>query len=166
MLQLGDRVVYGVHGVCCIVDTEQRIVDRKKAEYYVLEPMDRPGSRFYVPMHNEAALSKLRQLITVQQLEDLFHSPDIHADIWIADENRRRQQFKSLIAAGDRASLICMVRCLSAHKNAQLSAGRKFHISDENFLKDAQKLLISEFSLVLNIPPSDVMAYIESKLSE
>ena len=166
MLQLGDRVVYGVHGVCCIVDTEQRIVDRKKAEYYVLEPLDHPGSRFYVPMHNQAALSKLRPLMTAQQLEDLFDSPEVRADIWVPDENHRRQQFRALINSGDRTALICMIRCLNDHKNAQLAAGRKFHLSDENFLKDAQKLLISEFSLVLDIPPSNVVDYIERKLSE
>lgn len=166
MLQLGDRIVYGIHGVCCVVDIEQRIIDRKKADYYVLEPVDQPGAKFYVPTHNQIAVSKLRPLLTLQELEDLLQSPETHADIWIADENRRKQRYRELINSGDRASLICMIRSLHKHKEAQLSAGRKFHLCDENFLKDAQKLLTSEFSVVLNIPPSDVRAYIESKLSE
>lgn len=166
MLQLGDRIVYGIHGVCCVVDIEQRIIDRKKADYYVLEPVDQPGAKFYVPTHNQIAVSKLRPLLTLQELEDLLQSPETHADIWIADENRRKQRYRELINSGDRASLICMIRSLHNHKEAQLSAGRKFHLCDENFLKDAQKLLTSEFSVVLNIPPSDVRAYIESKLSE
>ena len=166
MLQLGDRIVYGIHGVCCVVDIEQRIIDRKKADYYVLEPVDQPGAKFYVPTHNQIAVSKLRPLLTLQELEDLLQSPETHADIWIADENRRKQRYRELINSGDRASLICMIHSLHKHKEAQLSAGRKFHLCDENFLKDAQKLLTSEFSVVLNIPPSDVRAYIESKLSE
>ena len=166
MLQLGDRIVYGIHGVCCVVDIEQRIIDRKKADYYVLEPVDQPGAKFYVPTHNQIAVSKLRPLLTLQELEDLLQSSETHADIWIADENRRKQRYRELINSGDRASLICMIRSLHKHKEAQLSAGRKFHLCDENFLKDAQKLLTSEFSVVLNIPPSDVRAYIESKLSE
>lgn len=166
MLQLGDRIVYGIHGVCCVVDIEQRIIDRKKADYYVLEPVDQPGAKFYVPTHNQIAVSKLRPLLTLQELEDLLQSPETYADIWIADENRRKQRYRELINSGDRASLICMIRSLHKHKEAQLAAGRKFHLCDENFLKDAQKLLTSEFSVVLNIPPSDVRAYIESKLSE
>ena len=166
MLQLGDRIVYGIHGVCCVVDIEQRIIDRKKADYYVLEPVDQPGAKFYVPTHNQIAVSKLRPLLTLQELEDLLQSPETHADIWIADENRRKQRYRELINSGDRASLICMIRSLHKHNEAQLAAGRKFHLCDENFLKDAQKLLTSEFSVVLNIPPSDVRAYIESKLSE
>lgn len=166
LLQVGDRVVYGIHGVCGIVDTQQRIIDRKKAEYYVLEPLDQPGSRFFVPMHNEAALSKMRPLLTVQQLEELLRSPRTQEDVWIADENKRKQQYRAMINTGDRATLICMVRCLNTHKNTQLAAGRKFHQSDEIFLKDAQKILTSEFSLVLNIPASDVAQYIERRINE
>lgn len=166
MLQLGDRVVYGVHGVCCIVDIEQRTIDRKKAEYYVLEPLDQPGAKFYIPTHNQIAVSKLRPLLSAQELDALLLSPEARADVWITDENHRKQRYRELINSGDRVALICMIRSLHKHKEAQLAAGRKFHLCDENFLKDAQKLLSSEFSVVLNIPASAVGAYIESKLSD
>lgn len=166
MLQLGDRVVYGVHGVCCIVDIEQRTIDRKKAEYYVLEPLDQPGAKFYIPTHNQIAVSKLRPLLSAQELDALLLSPEARADAWITDENHRKQRYRELINSGDRVALICMIRSLHKHKEAQLAAGRKFHLCDENFLKDAQKLLSSEFSVVLNIPASAVGAYIESKLSD
>lgn len=166
MLQLGDRVVYGVHGVCCILDIEQRTIDRKKAEYYVLEPLDQPGAKFYIPTHNQIAVSKLRPLLSAQELDALLLSPEARADVWITDENHRKQRYRELINSGDRVALICMIRSLHKHKAAQLAAGRKFHLCDENFLKDAQKLLSSEFSVVLNIPASDVGAYIDSKLSD
>lgn len=166
MLQLGDRVVYGVHGVCCIVDIEQRTIDRKKAEYYVLEPLDQPGAKFYIPTHNQIAVSKLRPLLSAQELDALLLSPEARADAWITDENHRKQRYREWINSGDRVALICMIRSLHKHKEAQLAAGRKFHLCDENFLKDAQKLLSSEFSVVLNIPASDVGAYIDSKLSD
>ena len=84
----------------------------------------------------------------------------------IQDENLRKQRYKEMINAGDRAALIGMIRSLHKHKESQLAAGRKFHLCDENFLRDAQKLLASEFSMVLGIPQSDVAGYIESKLRE
>jgi CarD family transcriptional regulator len=59
--QLGDGVVYGIHGVCRIVDVESRRVDRKTVEYYVLSPCAQPDARFYVPVHNQAALAKMRK---------------------------------------------------------------------------------------------------------
>lgn len=166
VLQLGDRLVYGIHGVCAIIDIEQRIIDRKKADYYVLEPLDQPGSKYYVPTHNQVAVSKLRPLLSAAELEALLHSPRAKEDIWIFDENRRKLRYREMINGGDRAALICMIRCLNKHKESQLAAGRKFHLCDENFLKDAKKVLASEFSLVLGIPAADVGMYIEQKLGE
>lgn len=166
MLEVGNRVVYGIHGVCTIVDVEQRTVDRKKVSYFVLEPAEQTGAKFYVPTHNQLALSKLRPLLSRQELEDLLHSEQTQRDTWIADENQRKLKYRELINGGDRAALICMIRCLLRHKTAQVAAGRKFHLCDENFLRDAQKLLSSEFALILEIPQSEVGAYIEKRLSE
>lgn len=166
MLQIGAQVVYGIHGVCSIVDLEIRRVDRKKVEYLVLEPKEQPGARFYVPTNNETALSKLRPLLSKEELEALLGSEDAHRDCWISEENLRKLKYRELINGGDRAMLISMVRSLHKHKESQLASGRKFHLCDENFLRDAQKLLCSEFSQVLEIPQTEVAAYIEKKLSE
>ncbi len=36
MFQIGDKVVYGVHGICQVVDQEQRRVDGKNVVYLSL----------------------------------------------------------------------------------------------------------------------------------
>ena len=166
VLEVGSQVVYGIHGVCRILELEIRTVDRKKVEYFVLEPREHPGARFYVPAHNQAALAKLRPLLTPEELNGLLASEDTHQDCWIPEENLRKQKYRELINGVDRAALIGMVRALHKHRESQLAAGRKFHLCDENFLRDAQKLLASEFSMVLGIHPSEVKDYIEKKLYE
>ena len=158
--------MYRIHGVCTIVDVETKSVDRKKVEYFVLEPKEQPGARYYVPTHNPAALAKLRPLLSAEDLETLLASESTRRISWIADENLRKQKYRELINSADRAALISMIRALYRHKQEQLEAGRKFHRCDENFLRDAQKLLCSEFSLVLGIPQSEVSGYIEKKLCE
>ena len=166
MLQVGSQVVYGIHGVCNIIDVETRRVDRKNVEYFVLEPNDQPGARFYIPTQNQAALSKLRRLLTKEELEILLASDAAHYDCWINEENQRKQKYRELINGSDRAALISMIRVLHKHRENQLAAGRKFHLCDENFLRDAQKVLCSEFSLILGIPQSQVAEYIEKKIQE
>ena len=166
MLQVGTQVVYGIHGVCSIINVEVKKVDRKNVEYFVLEPNEQPGARFYVPTQNQAALAKLRPLLTQEELEVLLTSQDTRQPCWIADENQRKQRYRELINSGDRAALISMIRSLYKHKKTQFEAGRKFHLCDENFLRDAQKLLNSEFALVLGIPQTEVGTYIEQKLHE
>lgn len=165
MYQCGDQVVYGIHGVCRILHLELRTVDRKKVEYYVLSPLEQPDARFYVPTQNKAAVAKLRPILTREALDALLQSEDAEKDVWIADENQRKQRYRELINSGDRAALICMVRTLHKRKTEQLASGRKFHICDENFLRDAQKLLSSEFSLVLNIRPDEVGTYIQNAMN-
>lgn len=166
MLAIGSQVIYGIHGVCSIIDVEIRTVDRKKVEYFVLTPSEQPHARFYVPMHNEVALSKLRPLLSREELEALLASEAAHNNCWIDDENRRKLKYRELINSADRAALISMIRALHQHRENQLSAGRKFHICDDNFLRDAKKILTSEFSLVLGISPGEVEEYIEKKLNE
>lgn len=166
MYQIGDKVVYGVHGVCVVVDQEERVIDRKRLTYLALEPIRQDGSRYLVPTHNAAAMAKLSTMLTKEELEMLITSEAVQQDGWIRDENQRKQAYRELIGSGDRAKLMQMVRTLYRHKAAQTAAGRKCHLCDENFLRDAEKLLISEVSIVMDVDPDQAKQYIRSKLKE
>lgn len=166
MYQSGDQVLYGIHGVCRILGVEERSVDRKVVSYYVLEPMEQSGSRFYVPTANQAALAKLRRLLSRQELEAMLISESVREDAWIEDEGRRKQCYRELISSGDRAALLKMICSLYRHKQRLTDTGKKFHLCDENFLKDAEKLLSAEFSLVLGIPMEKIGKYIAEKIKD
>lgn len=160
MFQVGEQVVYGVHGVCAVKAMEERRVDHKKVRYLVLEPLEQEGATFLVPADNPAAMAKVHTLLTRAQVEQILHGEAVKEDNWIPDENQRKQLYRELIVSGDRTALMCMVATLHRHKKAQLAAGRKFHLCDENFLRDAQKLLTGELSLVLGISPAEVADYV------
>ena len=166
MYQSGDYVVYGIHGVCRVLQQEQQNVDRRQVTYLVLEPLEQAGARFLVPAHNQAALAKLRPVLSYEELDALLHSREVRENAWIADENRRKQHYRELINSGDRMALLRMVRTLHLQKSAQAAAGRKFHMCDDNFLRDAERLLNSEFSLILGIEPNEVSSYVLSALNE
>ena len=165
MYQIGELVMYGIHGVCRIADVETRTVDRRKVEYLVLEPQGQTGSRYLVPSGNPNAMAKLRPVMTRDELESVLLSEDVRVDSWIADENARKQRYRELISNGDRVELLRMVRTLNQHKQEQTAAGRKFHLCDENFLRDAQRLIDTEFSVILDIPTHQVRDYVLEKLN-
>ncbi len=164
MYQVGDWVVYGIHGVCRIIGTEKQLVNRKRAQFLVLEPLTQSESRFYVPVENPAALAKLKPVLTREELVILLTSDDAQQDIWIEEENRRRQYYRELIGGGDRVSLMKMISTLYRYKAAQAAAGRKFHQTDENFLRDAEKQLSSEIALVMNFTPQEAKDYLRLQL--
>lgn len=162
MYKTGDQVVYSIHGVCSIVQIEERLIDRKKIEYYVLEPKDQSGAKFYVPINNQVALAKMQPVISANDLQQLLSSDAVQEDHWIPDENQRKNYYRELITSGDRTALVGMVHTLHKRKKQQAEQGKKFHLCDENFLRDAEKLLGSEFSVVLSMTRDEVGNYVRS----
>ena len=164
MYQIGDQVVYGIHGVCRVVDQEERIVDRKKVVYMALEPVEQEGARYLIPTHNPVAMSKVKPMLTNEELTALLESKEALEDNWIRDENQRKQTYRELISSGDRVRLMQMVRTLYRHKAEQLTAGRKVHICDDNFLRDAEKLLCSEIAAVSGITLEEAKLLLRNKM--
>lgn len=164
MYQAGDWVVYGIHGVCRVIGTEKQLVNRKRTQYLVLEPLTQAESRFYLPVENPTAMAKLKTVLAKDELTALLASEEVRQDAWIQEENQRKQHYRELIGSGDRVSLMQMVSTLYRYRASQNAAGRKFHQSDENFLRDAEKLLASEISLVLELSAEDARNYLREQL--
>lgn len=164
MYQQGCQVVYGIHGVCNVLPSEMRKIDRKTVEYYVLQPLDQMETRYYVPTQNVVAVSRIRPIMTRQEADALLQHAAKRCAEWIEDENLRKQQYKALIGSGDRSALLDMIGLLYHRKKEQLALGKKFHSSDENFLKDAEKLICSELSVVLNMTKFEAYLYLQKIL--
>lgn len=164
MYQIGDWVVYGIHGACRIIGTEKQLVNRKRTQFLVLEPLTQSESRFFVPMDNAVALSKLKPVLSKEEMISLLTSETICQDVWIEEENRRKQHYRELITSGDRILLLQMICSLHRYKMAQTASGRKFHQADENFLRDAEKLLSSEIALIMECTPQEAREYLRMQL--
>lgn len=164
MYQSGEFVVYGIHGVCRVLGTEKQLVNRKRTEYLVLQPLAQNESKFYLPTQNPTAIGKLKAVLSRDEMEALLGSSEIRKDCWIKEENLRKQHYRDLIGNGDRVSLMQMVSSLYRYKDEQAAAGRKFHLCDDNFLRDAEKLLCSEISLVMELEPDQARDYLRNQL--
>lgn len=160
MFGVGDVIMYGTHGICTVIALESRCVDRRDVEYYVLEPKEQECDRFYVPTQNKAACAKMRKLLTVDEINHMLHSDTVQQDIWINDDGKRKQLYRDILAGGDRSAILCMIHTLHKHRRAQIESGRKLHMIDENFLRDAEKLLNAEFSFVLGISKDQIAQYV------
>jgi len=166
MYQIGEQVVYGVHGVCSVVDREERVVDRKRVVYLALEPVGQEGTRYLVPTHNAVAMGKVRPMLSREELTALMESEEVRSGSWIRDENLRKQTYRELIGSGDRVRLMQMVRTLYRHRDSQTAAGRKVHMCDDNFLRDAEKLLTGEVAIVMGVDLEQAKQFIRSRLKE
>lgn len=164
MYGAGDRVLYGSHGVCQVVALEERKVERKRVTYLVLEPEGQPGARFLVPAHNEKTMAKISPVLTPESLEELLQSTQIRESLWEGVENLRKNLYRDVLSGGNRVKLLRMIYTLYRHKADRLAEGKKFHQSDDNFLRDGEKLMAGEIAWVLHMDPVQARDYLREKL--
>lgn len=155
-----QSVIYGSHGVCTIVEIEVKTVDHKPVSYYALEPLTTPGTRYYIPVHNAVAVSKMRLPLSCAAIGQMLGSTDCDASCWIDSENARKMRYKELLCNCEPEVMLKMVRLLRQHRDTQLAAGRKFHVCDANFLKTAETLLSAEIAFVLGIDKAEAFKLI------
>ncbi len=166
MYSIGEYVVYGAHGVCCVADMEYQKRDGRNVQYYVLSPANSPGSRYLVPTDNVAALAKIHRLLTRQELDAILHSPVVRDCQWIADETERKNHYRNIVNTGDRTGMLQLMGSLYRHKQYQSDAGRKFRMGDETMLRDAEKWINSEISHILGVSVDAAREYVINALAE
>lgn len=164
MFCVGDTVIYGTQGVCRIVGTEENDLGGDIVEYYVLKPVCDENSTVFVPMENKTLLGRMRSVLSEEEIYALIKNIPEQKTIWIDDENKRKTEYQAIINRGDRKDLISLIKTLYGHRLEQQKKGRKLHMTDESFLKQAESLLYSEFALVLNIQSSEVLPFITEQI--
>lgn len=165
MFQVNDVIIYGTQGVCKITGTEEKVVGGKKKTYFVLKPVSDHGATIFAPTDNELVLKKMRRLLTKEEIYQLIDSMPGENGEWIANENERREHYKSILAKGDHLELIKMIKAIYAHKKEREADGKRLHMSDERFFKDAEQILYNEFQYVLDLGgKEDLMTFIFARL--
>ena len=165
MFQVNDTVLYGTEGVCVVEEIAERTFDRKTQEYYVLRPVDGVRrSTIFVPTQNEKLCARMHRLLSADEIREMIRQLPGAEPIWIDDDNLRRQRYAEILREGDRLTVLRLLKALYRHREALKTTGRKFHASDERFLKEGEKLIYSEFAHVLQMEVSQVLPYIEAQL--
>lgn len=161
MLQVHDTVVYGVNGVCTVTDITTRVFAKEKKEYYVLSPLAQHGSLIYIPTDSAPLLSKIRRVLTADEIRALLSAIGAEPCLpWQTDETKRRAEFREILQSMDRRRLLCLIKTIYQHGQEQKANGRKLHHADEQVMKEAEGLLIDEFSYALAIEADAVMPLI------
>ena len=162
----GNFVVYGTTGICVIDDVTEMsfMAGMEKSRYYVLKPEHSSDSKVYVPAANEILMSKLRPLLTRQEIDMLLTGMRDKELEWETDRRLRTEKFHEILTNGVTESLLLMIRSIYLKKNELENMGRKLAASDMNTLKTAEKLVEEEFACVLGIEKKDVGAYIRSMI--
>lgn len=166
MHNIGDKIVYGANGVMIIADIREESIGDVSRKYYVLRPaLVRSDSLTFVPTDNEKLVAAMRPLLTQEEiitlLRDSKNAPSLD---WVKENRARQEKFKKILDSGDRAMLIAMIRAIDECAIRREAEGKKNFLADEGVKMRAEKLLTSEFSIVLGIPEDEVRAFVEKEM--
>jgi CarD family transcriptional regulator len=166
MYQKNNVVIYGLHGVCRIAEITEKDFGGEEKLYYTLKPIFDERSTFFVPVQTECSHKKIRPLLSMEEVKDLIRNISQQETIWIPDEKHRKETYKQIIESGDRTEMMKLVKTLYLRKKDQQKAGKKQHIVDEHFMKEAETVLYDEFAYVLDIDRDKVLPFIKKEIAK
>ncbi len=165
LYKTGDMVMYGTNGICAVTDIQKMMfpMETEERTYYVLKPVNTRNSTLFVPEDNEQLMSKMRQLLGREEIDEAINQSDKSVK-WIDDRNARFAYFNSVLKTADPKELLSVIRCIYLRKQEVLALGKKMASADETVLASAEKLVREEFAYTLGIPEADVGEYIRANI--
>lgn len=163
MLSVGQTVVYGTQGVCTVKEISVLKLGKAKGEYYILSPIDNPGSTVYVPTANEKLAGKLHAVLTGNEADALIDEALSEPIDWIPSDNERKVFCDDVVKGGNRKQLMQLVGMLYRRREELKDQKKHFHNVDAQYLKTAERMLHGELAYALGIAVDDVSDYIKSR---
>lgn len=143
MFNIGDKIVYPIHGAGVIESIEEKEVLGSKNKYYIMR-MPMGDMRVMIPLDNIEALG-IRNVIDRSQAEKVFdvlrQDYTEMTKVW----TKRYRENESKIKNGDIFEIAEIVRNLVIMDKA-----KKLSTGEKKILANAKNILLSELMLVLD----------------
>lgn len=166
MFKIKDTVLYGAEGVCQIVAVTKENFGLGTLEYYVLRPIYKDSLTIYVPTGNDHLLSKMRRILSREEILEIIQSMPEETLLNINDEDLRELKYQEIINSGDRRAVVKLIKTIYFRQEGRRKQRKKPYALDERFLKEAEKLLYDEFALVLEVKPNQVLPFILNQIEQ
>ena len=159
MLQIGDRVVYPMHGAGVIADIEECVVMGEEKSYYVLK-MPIGNMKVMIPTDNADNIG-IRDVIDADGVARvravLADMPERTAGSW----NKRFHANLTRMKTGDICDVAAVARNLILQDRL-----RKISSGERRLLDLAKQILVSELVYACEKTPEEVIAWMEEILAD
>jgi CarD family transcriptional regulator len=164
MFTIGDTIIYRNSGICKITGTQEITVGNETSSYYVMKPVIGNNSTYYIPIDDEKNDEKIRHILSIEEVHTLIRAVPDEKTIWIENKIERKELYKQILAGNDCSSIMKLIKTLYLRQQELKKNGKKLHIFDERFMKDAEKALYNEFAHVLKIKREQVLPFISEQI--
>ena len=162
MFAVNDAVLYANYGVCTVTDIRPEHFGGDERLYYVLSPVYDANSTIYCPV--DVPEGRLRPVMTAKEAEDLLEAVEGLNEPWIDNAQLRKENGRRILRGTDRGEMIGLIKTLYNVRAEKQRSGKKMSVSDEELLREAERILHHELAYVLQMDPSEVVGYIARKV--
>lgn len=166
MFSVGDAVSYGTQGICKIKEITKMAIGKEQKQYFVLVPIRDERATVYVPTDNEKLLHNMRTVLSAKEIDKLIDKATKNIMDWIENDVDRKEHCNNVIKSGDRYELLRLIEMLYTKREELKFTKKHFHVSDEKYLHEAERLLHDEFAYTLNISKEEVHEYILNRIKK
>ena len=156
MFNVGDKVVYPMHGAGTIDSIDKKNILDEEVEYINISM---PGGVKVMVPSNQASKQGLRNIISQNDVEKVFCVLETDETAMSDNWNKRYRDNMDKMNSGDIYQVADVVRNLSfKQKEKGLSTGEK------KMLNNAKQILVSELVLVENTTNAEMEKLVDNKI--
>lgn len=154
MFNIGDKVVYPMHGAGVIEAIEEKEILGSRKKYYVMK-LPIGEMKVMIPLDSIVRVG-LREVINKEAVEQVFTILQDHQGEMSSNWNRRYRENLEKIKSGDILEVAEVVRNLMLREREKgLSTGER------KMLESAKQILISELILVKGVEQSEIVSMLD-----
>jgi len=157
MFNVGDKIVYPMHGAGIIESIEEKEILGERQSYYIVR-MPIGDMRVMIPIKSVDDIG-IREIVSIQQARQVLESLKTHKVNMTSNWNKRYRENMVKIKSGNIFEVAEVVRTLMLReKQKGLSTGER------KMLNSAKQILVSELVLVEGKNQSEIESIINDNL--
>lgn len=164
MFEKGQYIIYGIRGVCEIMDiiTIDRPGGPEGKLYYELRPYYHQDSKIVTPVDSDKTV--VRPLLTKEEALALIDRIPGMKEMEITEDKQREERYKEALKTCDCGIWVSMIKALYLRRKDRIQQGKKMTDLDERYFKTAEENLYSELALSLGMPREEIVNYISERV--
>ena len=165
MLNVGECVIYGNHGLCKVRDilVPAFLEKGNEKQYYMMVSAVDAGSVIYVPV--EGAEDKVRDVMSADDAEGLICDIEEVDELELPEGKKAEPAILEVIKRNVAEEMMSLVKSLHKIKATREAEGKKFAALNEKYLNMAEKLLYTEMAFSLKTEKETVKDRVVEVLS-
>ena len=164
MFNVGDMVIYSIHGLSRIEDICEKTISNVTKTYYVLHPLDQTNLIISAPVDSDKVV--MQKLLDPDEAKEILLSFQKPEAGWIENPKQRYRQYQDIIKTGNRREIAKITRTLMRKDMELHLEHKKLYEQDRKILDPIQNLLFKELAMSLDTTFDQIVEQVNSLIKQ